>query len=116
MPKSEIPPDVRRFILTSVPSVPHIEALMLARATSPATWTPSDIARRLYVPPAVAGTVLSDLCRSGLLHSDASSSNFFYAQRPEPVRDIVDSVACLYASHLVEITMLIHCYRKGEIK
>lgn len=108
MAKREIPPDVRRFILTSIPSVPHIEALMLMRSTAPAKWTAKGISERLYVPPAVALAVLTDLCRSGMLLHDEALSIYFYESRPEPVCDIIDSVASLYGTHLVEITMLIH--------
>ena len=108
MAKSEIPADVRRFILTSISSVPHLEALMLIRGTSPRQWTPKDIAARLYVPPAVAESVLTDLCSSGMLVCDESGSLYAYGTRPEPVCDVIDSLAALYGSHLVEITLLIH--------
>lgn len=60
------------------------------------------------MPSAVALAVLSDLCRSGMLGCDEEASIYFYEARPEPMCDIICSVADLYGSHLVEITMLIH--------
>ena len=42
MVKSSIPEDLRRFVLTSIPSVPFLEALLLMR--------PGDV-WMLYVPP-----------------------------------------------------------------
>lgn len=108
MQKSDIPVDVRRFILTSIASVPHLEALMLMLETTPRAWTPKEIAARLYVAPAVAHAVLTDLCRSGMLLCDEATSTYFYEHRPRPVCEIVERVAALYGTHLVEITLLIH--------
>lgn len=47
MTKKEISPEVRRFVLTSIPSVPHMEALMLLRSTTPAQWSARELAQRL---------------------------------------------------------------------
>lgn len=104
----EIPPEVRRFILTSIPTVPHIEALLLLRASVPARWTAQDLAQRLYVPAAVARTVLADLCNARMLQGDEASASYFFDAQPAALRDVIDSLAVLYGSHLVEITLLIH--------
>ena len=47
MTMSELPVDVRRFVLTSIPSVPYLEALLLLRAEPQHAWTAGDLARRL---------------------------------------------------------------------
>ena len=39
--RSAIPDDVRRFILTSVPSVPYLEAMLLLRGEPQAAWDAS---------------------------------------------------------------------------
>lgn len=108
MAKNEIPDEVRRFVLTSIPSVPHIEALMLVRATTPARWTPADLAQRLYVAPAVARGVLEDLCRAGMIQDEEATSAYYFDERSNELGDVIGKLAILYSSNLVEITMLIH--------
>lgn len=108
MAKNEIPPEVRRFILTSIPSVPHLEALILLRATAPAPWTAMDLAQRLYVPPAVARDVTSYLTHAGMLCCDDLSSSYTYDAQSREVGGLIDALAHLYSSNLVEITLLIH--------
>lgn len=95
-------------MLTSIPSVPHMEALMLVRATAPSRWTVLYLSQRLYVTPAVAAGVLADLCNSGLLMCDAATSTYFYQFNQNAVGEIIEQLAALYASNLVEITGLIH--------
>lgn len=108
MAKNEIPPEVRRFILTSIPSVPHLEALMLLRATAPAPWSAIDLAQRLYVPPAVAREVMTYLTHAGMLCCDDLSSSYTYDAQSHEVGGLIDALALLYSSNLVEITLLIH--------
>lgn len=104
MAKTDIPADLRRFILTSIPSVPHIEALMLLRAHAPQAWSATDVARRLYVPPEAAAAVLADLCKAGILLGGAQAATYAY----RPGDDLIERLAALYASNLVDVTMLIH--------
>lgn len=106
--KNDIPPEVRRFILTSIPSVPHVEALLLMRATAPARWTPSDLAQRLYVQPAVARSVLADLCNAAMLESEDSGLTYFFGEQPNALCEAITRLAALYSSNLVDITLLIH--------
>jgi hypothetical protein len=49
MANSPIPEELRRFILTSVPSVPFLEALLLMRADQTQPWRSDTLAARLYV-------------------------------------------------------------------
>lgn len=107
MAKSEISADVRRFVLTRIPSVPHIEALMLMRSTAPTPWSAAELAQRLYVRTAVAQDVLTDLHQAGMLHSE-TPSQYFFERQPGPLGDVIETLAVLYSTHLVEITMLIH--------
>lgn len=104
MANNDIPADLRRFILTSIPSVPHIEALMLLRAHAPQAWRADDAARRLYVAPGAAEAVLADLCKAGLLLCDQATACYTY----RPGDELIDRLAALYASNLVDVTMLIH--------
>jgi hypothetical protein len=112
MDNAAIPEDLRRFVLTSVPSVPFLEALLLMRADPAQPWTRDTLARRLYVRDKVAESLLDDLCRAGIaaLVSDAAGDAGAYCYRPreDVLRDRIDRLAELYATHLVEVTHLIH--------
>ncbi|NHZ91070.1 hypothetical protein F2P45_18905 [Massilia sp. CCM 8733] len=100
---------MRRLILTSIPSVPHLEALMLLRASAPTPWSAPALAQRLYVTPAAAGAVLEYLCHAGMLNADADADASPRAYRLRPQRDrLLATLAQLYSTHLVEITRLIH--------
>ncbi|HEU4851613.1 MAG TPA: hypothetical protein VFT37_05605 [Telluria sp.] len=100
-----IPDDVRRFVLTSIASVPHLEALLLLRAT-PGDWPVARVAERLYISEKAAERLLLDLCGSGLLacHDD------IYQYHPETaaMRETVSDVARTYSQNLVAMTNLIH--------
>jgi hypothetical protein len=47
MGKPSIPEDLRRFVLTSIPSVPFLEALLLMRADPDHAWRRDTLAQRL---------------------------------------------------------------------
>jgi DNA-binding IclR family transcriptional regulator len=107
MKNTHIAGEVRRFILTSIPSVPHMEALMLLRASAPSRWSAHELSRRLYVAQAHALTVLDDLVGAGILEYE-DPDGYFYSGRQAPLAELVDQLSALYRSHLVDVTMLIH--------
>lgn len=107
--KNPLPADIRRFVLANIPSIPHIEALMLLRSTAPQPWTAQALASRLYVTRDVAVTVLADLAAAGMLR--CGEAGFVYAA--DAARDLVDRLAVCYATQLVEVTRLIHS-RAGD--
>lgn len=100
-----IPDHVRRFVLTSIASVPHLEALLLLRA-DPRAWQVDAVARRLYIAEKNAERLLDDLCRAGLLHGP--EHGYRYQPADDEMRAMVDEVAALYAHNLVAMTNLIH--------
>jgi len=110
MGKPSIPEDLRRFVLTSIPSVPFLEALLLMRAAPAETWRRDTLARRLYVREKTADGLLADLCRAGIAVRcpDAGADGFRYAPRDPGLRERIDRLADVYATHLVEVTHLIH--------
>jgi hypothetical protein len=109
MDNFSIPEDIRRFVLTSIPSVPYLEALLLMRADPDQPWTRDTLARRLYVRDKVAEGLLAELCRSGMAApSDSDADAYCYRPREDILRERIDRLADLYASHLVDITHLIH--------
>lgn len=110
MAPDAIPEEIRRFVLTSIPSVPHLEALLLLRADVSQPWRPDLLAARLYVTDKVAAGLLDDLYRAGMTAEIASGSESpsYRYQPSEHLRATIDTLADLYARQLVEITHLIH--------
>ena len=110
MAQQAIPEDIRRFVLTSIPSVPHLEALLLMRG-SPGPWGTAVLAERLYLGEKQATGLLLDLCSSGMaVAAGAEDGPVSYSYQPasDLLRATIDSLADFYARHLVEVTHLIH--------
>lgn len=110
MAQQAIPEDIRRFVLTSIPSVPHLEALLLLRGT-PGPWSSAELAERLYLGEKLATGLLDDLCNSGMALATSSEQEavaYRYQPASELLRATIDSLADFYARHLVEVTHLIH--------
>jgi len=110
MDKPSIPEDIRRFVLTSIPSVPFLEALLLMHADPARGWRRDTLAQRLYVREKVAETLLADLCAAGMAAPCAAPDADCYCYHPdgEALRRRIDCLADVYATHLVEVTLLIH--------
>lgn len=107
MDKPSIPEDIRRFVLTSIPSVPFLEALLLMRADPAQAWRRESLARRLYVREKVAEALLGDLCLAGMA-TGSEAEGYRYQPSGDGLRERIDRLADLYATHLVEVTLLIH--------
>ena len=107
MTRPELPADVRRFILTSVPSVPFLEAVLLLRAEPATGWGVAELARRLYVPERTASELLKLLLESGIAAAVGETGTARYGPGPE-LRERVDQLAQAYSTHLLAVTDLIH--------
>lgn len=105
MSRPELPPEVRRFILTSVPSVPYLEALLLLRAEPAREWAVPDVARRLYLTEPRVAELLQALAEAGV--AQPAAAGFRYAPAQE-LRGLLDSVAAHYAADIVGVSDLIH--------
>ncbi len=106
-----IPEDIRRFVLTSIPSVPLLEALLLLRATEGEFWSDTRLAARLYIAEKTAHSLMAELCRSGMIEAcENAQHGFSYCYQPhsQELRLTIDTLADLYARQLVEVTHLIH--------
>ena len=105
-----IPEDVRRLVLTSIPSVPHLEAVMLLQRTPNVERSVDFIARALYLPATKVRTVLEELRDSGIFASrvEGEQQHFRYAPRTDELASVVDRLAAAYAADVVGVTNLIH--------
>lgn len=104
--RPDLPQDLRRFILTSVPSVPYLEAVLLLRAEPQRDWTGADVARRLYLPEARAADLLTELVSAGIASGAAGA--YRYAPATEELGEILGRLATYYAADLVGVSDLIH--------
>lgn len=109
MVASNVSEEVRRFLLGAIPSVPHLEALLLLHADPNREWDAPDLGARLYLDAARAGQLLADLARAGLAVVIAGS--FRFAPSEASLASVVDAVAHTYGRHLVEVAELIHAAR-----
>lgn len=109
MPQQDIPEDVRRFVLTSVPSVPWLEAALLFQREQVGPRTAREVAGRLYLPEDTVAELLARLCESGVLAPvDKDPPSYKFAPSTEELRALLVRVAETYARHLVPMTTLIH--------
>ena len=103
-----LPDDVRRFILTSVPSVPYLESLLLLRGEASSSWNAPALARRIYVPESQAARLLDALEATGMAARTSGEENAFRYAPPPELADLLDRVATHYAGNLLAITDMIH--------
>jgi hypothetical protein len=109
MPREPIPEDLRRFILTSIPSVPFVEAMLIYRDARGAAVSNELIAKRLYMAERAAGEVVQQLSETGVVEA-AGTDPVSYRFRPgsEELAAMLEMLAAFYRSNLVDVTDLIH--------
>lgn len=107
MPREPIPEDLRRFILTSVPSVPFVEALLIFREAQGTPVTIDLLARRLYMGERNAAEIVGQLRSSRLIEPVEGAGGHRYAPAPE-LADMIEQLAHFYRTQLVDVTDLIH--------
>lgn len=113
MSRPELPADLRRFIVTSIPSVPYLEAVLLLRSEPDPGWSASQMARRLYLPEADAAALLEAAVASGLARAgDPAATGGGGRYRFEPATPELEKVVARLASHysvdMVAVAELIH--------
>jgi hypothetical protein len=108
MPREPIPDDLRRFILTSVPSVPFVEAMLLFMAKPGTALSVDEIARGLYMPLASAAQVVDALRDARIVAGDpGSNEGSRYAPAAE-LESMLRRLADFYSRDLIGVTDLIH--------
>ncbi|MBG9388422.1 hypothetical protein [Caenimonas aquaedulcis] len=106
-PPEHLSPDVRRFILTSVPSVPFLEAMLLMRADRIQHWDAPRMAKALYTRRKAAADLLQQLCDAGIAAAEGTTA-FAYRPASDDLAQRLDALAGCYTTHLVAVTDLIH--------
>ncbi|HJT97097.1 MAG TPA: hypothetical protein VJ696_02190 [Rhodanobacteraceae bacterium] len=107
-----IPDDLRRFLLASSLSVPHVEAILLMRRDPARAWDGARLAARLYIAERTVGDVLAELARMRLVAAAGETGKEYrYAPATPELAVLIDRLDETYSKHLVEVTRLIHSVR-----
>jgi hypothetical protein len=101
-----IPDEVRRFILTSIPSVPFMEAMLLFKALPGGPVTTRSVAERLYVGEKQAA-LLAEQLRAARMVEPAGEGAHRYAPDPA-LAAVLDRLAHAYVHNLIGVTRIIH--------
>ena len=109
MPREPIPEDLRRFILTSIPSVPFVEAMLIYRDARGAAMSNEFIAKRLYMAERAAAEVIQQLREAGVIEAAGTDPvSFRFRPASTELESMLETLASYYRTHLVDVTDLIH--------
>ena len=103
----ELPQEVRRFILTSIPTVPFLEAVLLMRGDTAHPWDAHRLAQALYTRKKVAADLLHELVEAGIAQPEGANTFAYRPATPE-LGQRLDALAISYSKNLVAVTDLIH--------
>ncbi len=103
-----IPDSVRRFVLTSIPSVPHLETLMLLWREQGRAFSVDEIAGRLYLSAGAAKALADELVQAELLESDDGGARFRARTEPAELRGLLEELDRTYARQVRAVAELIH--------
>ncbi|MDP2315944.1 MAG: hypothetical protein Q8P41_23815 [Pseudomonadota bacterium] len=106
MSTEELPADVCAFIFAYIPSVGHMEALVLTVEEPDGAWTVEKVASRLFVPDTKAGAVLRDLATAGLIEPADAPDTWRFGQQAT-LAEMAQRAVRLYRKTLVPMTAVI---------
>lgn len=117
MTAGAIDPVVERFLLDSIDTVPHLEALLLLFQSPATVWTDVQLAARIYVSDKQASGILEDLTRRSLIvRIEPSPAKYQYVARSPEQSALLDQVAQSYRTQLVQLTRFIHSNASGSVR
>ena len=102
---------LHQFILDALPTVSHLEAVLLFHARPERALDAAAVGSALYLAPQAAGSLLADLQHAGVLRAlpgPDGPPSFGYAPTGASLARLVDELSAAYATRLVELTTLIH--------
>ncbi|MBL8265019.1 hypothetical protein [Steroidobacter sp.] len=111
-------PAVEQFLLASIDTVPHLEALLLIFQAPATVWTVTELSARIYVSDKQAAGILEDLARRSLIVrlDPASAAQYQYSPRSQPQTELLHKVAESYRTQLVQVTRFIHSHASGSVR
>ena len=102
-----LPEALHRLILTSIPSVPFLEALLVFRENPDRAVTVRELSSRLYVPEKPAFELVLQLRDAAIVRPEAGTDAHRYAPEPE-LAQMLEMLATAYARNLIGVTEVIH--------
>jgi predicted ArsR family transcriptional regulator len=117
-PSEDIPSraEVDRFIIDTIDSVPHLEALLLLWQNQSQNWSVEGVAKRLWIDPDDTRRILQDLTRNQFL-SLAAGEPEKYSYRPDAGNDrILRGVADIYRQEMIRISRMIHAKPSSAVR
>lgn len=112
-----IDPGVEQFLLDSIDTVPHLEALLLIFQSPATVWTLAELSARIYVNDKQAAGILEDLARRSLITRVAAAPpQYQYIQKSRAQGELLENVAQSYRTQLVQVTRLIHSNGSGSVR
>ncbi len=109
MTASPITDSVRRFLLTSSLTVPHVEAIVLLRGDRGSPWDAKRLGERLYVPERRAAQLLAELDAMHIVEPlPAETALFAYRPNDAVLASVLDELCEIYSKHVVDVSTLIH--------
>jgi DNA-binding MarR family transcriptional regulator len=108
--------DVDRFLQDKIDTVPHLEALLLLWNSRPRSWSPEDMAGRLFLSGGAAIEILDDLVRKGLIvNSPDIPASYRYECEPRG-DELLASVDSIYRRELIRVSRLIHAKPSAAVR
>jgi len=100
--------DVRRFILTSIPSVPFMEAILLFKALPGQAVETRSVAERLYTSEKQAAVLVEQLAAARIIAPVEDQPNTHRFAPSAELGAMLDKVTHAYVHNLIGVTRLIH--------
>jgi hypothetical protein len=97
---------VRRFVLTCLPSVAHLEAALYFLRRGPLSSDVQEVGLALYLADPVAKDVLDDLTACGVLQRD--EARYRYGPNSDELARAMQGLLQCYHDDLIGLTHLIH--------
>jgi hypothetical protein len=117
MTAGAIDPTVEQFLLDSIDTVPHLEALLLLFQSPLTMWTVVDLAARIYVNEKQANAILEDLTRRSLIvRIEQTPAKYQYVARSPEQDTMLARVAQTHRTQLVQVTRFIHSNASGSVR
>lgn len=112
-----IDPQVEQFLLDSIDTVPHLEALLLVFQSPAIVWTVAELAARIYVNEKQATGILEDLTRRSLVaRVEQVPAKYQYIDKSQAQTELLHKVAQSYRTQLVQVTRFIHSNASGSVR
>jgi hypothetical protein len=111
---SNVPEPVRRFLLTSIPSIPHLELLLLLWRERREVDV-NELARRLYVEPLFAMSLVQDLRDADLVVPGTAEQSWRLWDGDEALVQLVSQLDRTYSRYVRAVADIVHGKTEGAL-